>query len=280
MLKIPSIKLIKTYVQQHRQMIFGPRWFSLAEVTDRLEPLIGWNQEALKASRVAVVGCGALGGNFALAIARYGVGEILLFDFDEVDPSNLPRQPFSYADVRINKALALNHHVRNARVDRETLVESFPYHFEEAVSANLVSTPSILFVGVDNDPSRRWAITYANTHRIPAIITGLDGEAAEGYVFRQQSQPDTPCPACFWPSLIESMGQAPCAPVSAAIALTVVGISLAALESLVMKRPLEWDVKTISLTGKVEGNYGVVKRSDCPLCASGEGVNISSDKSS
>ena len=85
MLKIPFINLIKTYVQQHKQTIFGPRWFSLAEVINRLEPLIGWDQEALKASRVAVVGCGALGGNFALAIARYGVGEILLFDYDEVD---------------------------------------------------------------------------------------------------------------------------------------------------------------------------------------------------
>ncbi len=261
-------------------MIFGRRWFSLAEVTNRLEPLVGWDQEALKASRVAVVGCGALGGNFALSIARYGVGEILLFDFDEVDPSNLPRQPFSYADVGINKAIALKHHILNARVDCETLVESFPYRFEEAVSADLVSTPSILFVGVDNDPSRRWAIAYANTHGIPAIITGMDGEAAEGYVFRQQSQPDTPCPACFWPSLAKSMGQAPCAPVSAAIALTVVGISLAAFESLVMKRPIDWDVKTISLPGKVEGNYRVVKRTNCPLCGSGERINISSTQSS
>ena len=49
-------------------------------------------QQRLLASRVAIVGCGALGSFHAAALARAGVGPLRLIDRDYVEPSNLQRQ--------------------------------------------------------------------------------------------------------------------------------------------------------------------------------------------
>jgi len=49
-------------------------------------------QERLESARVAVLGVGGLGGWSALNLACCGIGEMLLVDFDRVEPSNLNRQ--------------------------------------------------------------------------------------------------------------------------------------------------------------------------------------------
>ncbi len=50
-----------------------------------------WDQERLSNSRVMVVGIGALGNEVAKNLAQAGVGNLLLVDFDVVEPSNLTR---------------------------------------------------------------------------------------------------------------------------------------------------------------------------------------------
>lgn len=51
-------------------------------------------QARLLSSKVAIVGCGALGSMVAMQLAAAGVGSILIADFDTVDISNLQRQFF------------------------------------------------------------------------------------------------------------------------------------------------------------------------------------------
>ena len=61
----------------------------------------------LFASKVAVIGLGGVGGSCAIALARSGVGRLLLLDGDVVEESNLNRQTlFGYSDLGRRKAEA------------------------------------------------------------------------------------------------------------------------------------------------------------------------------
>lgn len=56
-------------------------------------------QKKLEGSTVAVCGLGGLGSNLAIALARSGVGRLLLVDFDRVDLSNLHRQQYKASQL-------------------------------------------------------------------------------------------------------------------------------------------------------------------------------------
>ena len=61
--------------------------------TDRTEALIGKNGlQKLKNSRVCVVGIGGVGGHTCTMLARAGIENITLVDFDKVDETNINRQ--------------------------------------------------------------------------------------------------------------------------------------------------------------------------------------------
>lgn len=64
-------------------------------------------QNTLKTKTVGIAGCGGLGSNCAVALARMGVGKMILADFDTVDSSNLTRQYYFYEQVGQKKVFAL-----------------------------------------------------------------------------------------------------------------------------------------------------------------------------
>lgn len=66
------------------------------------------NQDKLMRAKVAVAGLGGLGSNIAVALARVGVGQLHLIDFDKVDLSNLNRQHYFIRHLGMNKTDALS----------------------------------------------------------------------------------------------------------------------------------------------------------------------------
>lgn len=74
-------------------------------------------QEKFSASTVAVCGLGGLGSNIATALARAGVGRLLLIDYDRVDISNLHRQQYRACQIGMLKTDAM----------RENILEIAPY---------------------------------------------------------------------------------------------------------------------------------------------------------
>lgn len=59
----------------------------------RLEKVIGNdNVELLKTKTVLILGCGGVGGYVCEALARSGIGKLILVDYDSVDISNINRQ--------------------------------------------------------------------------------------------------------------------------------------------------------------------------------------------
>lgn len=63
--------------------------------------------EKIKGGTVGIAGCGGLGSAVAVALARIGVGRLLLADFDLVEPSNLNRQQYFVDQIGLPKVDAL-----------------------------------------------------------------------------------------------------------------------------------------------------------------------------
>jgi sulfur carrier protein ThiS adenylyltransferase len=63
--------------------------------------------EKVKRAAVGIAGLGGLGSAVAIALARVGVGRLILADFDVVEPSNLNRQQFFVDQLGMPKTEAL-----------------------------------------------------------------------------------------------------------------------------------------------------------------------------
>jgi sulfur carrier protein ThiS adenylyltransferase len=79
----------------------------------------------LGALTVGVAGCGGLGSNAAMMLARTGFRRFLLVDFDAVEASNLNRQQYFPDDIGMPKAEALAAHLRRLcpAIDAVALLE-------------------------------------------------------------------------------------------------------------------------------------------------------------
>lgn len=74
-------------------------------------------QRKFSAAAVAVCGLGGLGSNAAIALARAGVGTLLLIDHDRVELSNLHRQQYAPSQISMYKTDAM----------RQILAETTPF---------------------------------------------------------------------------------------------------------------------------------------------------------
>ena len=69
-------------------------------------------QEKLERATVAICGLGGLGSNIAISLARAGIGELILIDFDQVDITNLHRQQYKADQIGRYKTDALAENLR------------------------------------------------------------------------------------------------------------------------------------------------------------------------
>ncbi len=105
-------------------------------------------QKKISSATVAICGLGGLGSNIAIALARAGIGTLILIDFDRVDITNLHRQQYKVSQIGMNKTDAL----------RNNLLEIAPYievetHNErvtEENAARLLQGADIICEAFDN----------------------------------------------------------------------------------------------------------------------------------
>jgi len=116
--------------------------------------------EKIRTSTVGIAGVGGLGSSVAIALARVGVGTLILADFDVVEPSNLNRQQYFIHQIGMPKVDALRdnlscinpcvkvrlHHekitpenVAEIFNEAEVIVEAFDRADQKAMLINAVS---------------------------------------------------------------------------------------------------------------------------------------------
>ena len=84
-------------------------------------------QRSFSAATVAVCGLGGLGSNIAIALARAGIGRLILIDFDRVDLTNLHRQQYKVNQIGKCKTEALT----------KNLLEIAPYLQIQAITGRV-----------------------------------------------------------------------------------------------------------------------------------------------
>ncbi|MBU1101236.1 MAG: sulfur carrier protein ThiS adenylyltransferase ThiF [Bacteroidetes bacterium] len=97
-------------------------------------------KKILSGKTVGIAGCGGLGSNAAVALARVGVGTLIIADFDRVDETNLNRQYYFHDQMGQFKASALKNNIE--KINPSILVHSHIITLDE-------QNVSKLFAGCD-----------------------------------------------------------------------------------------------------------------------------------
>jgi sulfur carrier protein ThiS adenylyltransferase len=107
------------------------------DLCSRHDPLV---LAALRAGAVGIAGAGGLGSTAAIALARAGVGRLVIADFDKIEPSNLNRQQYFVDQIGRRKVEAL----------RENLVKINPFGTYEVHDVKITARNARrIFGGVD-----------------------------------------------------------------------------------------------------------------------------------
>lgn len=135
-----------------------------------------WNeagQQRLGASRIAIVGCGALGSFHAAALARAGAGFLRLIDRDYVELSNLQRQWLfdePAAESVLPKAVAAARVL--AGINHEVATEASVADLTADNTADLLGDVDLILDGSDNFETRFLVNDFAVREGIPWIYGG------------------------------------------------------------------------------------------------------------
>ncbi len=87
----------------------------------------------LKNYTVGIAGAGGLGSNCAVALARVGIGKIIIADFDVVNESNLNRQYFFRDQLGKKKVDALKENILRINPDAEIITHDIKLNAQNSV---------------------------------------------------------------------------------------------------------------------------------------------------
>ena len=152
-------------------------------------------QDKLSKSRVAIIGCGALGSVAANTLARVGVGHIAIIDRDFVELNNLQRQVlFDEADVGRPKAIAAYEKLK--RINSSITLEPVVKDVNHTNIESLIRDVNLVLDGTDNFHTRFVVNDACVKHGIPWIYAAAIGTSG----LLMPILPDGPCLRCLFAS--------------------------------------------------------------------------------
>ena len=135
-------------------------------------------QKKFTSATVAICGLGGLGSNIAVALARAGVGKLILIDFDKVDITNLHRQQYKANQIGMNKTDALAHNLRE--IAPYVVVENHCIRITEDNAEQFLENPDIICEAFD-DAECKAMLTNLVLEKMPSkYIIASSGMAGMG----------------------------------------------------------------------------------------------------
>lgn len=124
---------------------------------------------------VAVCGLGGLGSNIAVALARAGIGKLLLIDFDRVDLTNLHRQQYKTDQIGRYKTDALAENL--SEIAPYTEIRAVTEKITEGNIANLLKDADIVCEALDNAESKAMLANGVLEHLPRCFLVAASGMA-------------------------------------------------------------------------------------------------------
>jgi molybdopterin-synthase adenylyltransferase len=235
----------------------------------RLQRLPGMTPEkfdSVRRARVALVGCGTLGGIYAQNLVRLGITYLRLIDRDIVEEHNLATQLLfdeTDAEAVLPKSEAARRHL--GRVNSEVQLEAVAADLIPAVAEALLGGVDLIIDATDNFETRYLINDVSVKLGIPWIYTAvvgytglsltiIPGHSACLRCFMEDQPPLGSLPTCetsgVWPAAAQSV---------AAVGMTSALRLLTGEES-------NTDLSELDLRGGLHRTVHVVRREDCPTC--------------
>lgn len=227
-------------------------------------------QARLRQTKVAIVGCGALGSAAGEILARAGVGQITLIDRDLVELTNLQRQVlYTEADVgqQLPKAEAMRRHL--TEINSSISVTAITADLNYRNARELLAGADLLLDGTDNYLARLLLNDVALELLIPWIYGGALGTTG---MVMPIIPGRTPCFRCLVPEL-PAVGQVDtCDLVGVLGGVTVTVGAVQATEAihlLVHPESVPLQLLEFNLWSGIWRNLTLPIASDCPACQLG-----------
>lgn len=238
-------------------------FINLKDLNFSQEKISGFSLEKFQKARILLIGAGAIGTHVALGLVRKGIGALDIFDDDEVESKNLTRQLFSPRDIGKNKAKCLAR-ILSKQGFFKTTIRDFPYRFQEATDFDFPKYDAVI-CGVDNNPTRTYVARFSLKKNIPLIMSAISRDANQMYCAVQE--PDKSCFGCILPHAVNDDSY-PCnLPGIIDINQVVAGYTVFALDTLLMNRYREWNLRMVSLDGSIpDTSVFVERKKDCEIC--------------
>ena len=134
--------------------------------------------DKLKQAKVAICGLGGLGSHIAIMLARSGVGELVLIDFDVIEPSNLNRQAYEISDLGKYKTHALKQHI--AQINPYTTIHIHTLKIDEANLPTLFEGVDIVCEAFDNALAKAMLAQNFHKHYPSTFLICASGLAGYG----------------------------------------------------------------------------------------------------
>jgi molybdopterin/thiamine biosynthesis adenylyltransferase len=131
-------------------------------------------QYRLFKSRVAVIGCGGLGGYVIEELARMGVGSITAWDYDYFEEHNLNRQLNAQLDnMGQSKVEAATRRVKTINPVVEFI--GLPRKFDEQTDREFLTGIKVVIDALDNIPTRMMLADVCSNLNIPLVHGAVGG---------------------------------------------------------------------------------------------------------
>ena len=227
-------------------------------------------QDRLRAGRILVIGCGALGSAAMNLLARAGVGHITIVDRDFVELSNLQRQLlFDEADAAAGTPKAIAAARAVARINSEVEVRPFVADVTPTNVEQFVAQADVVLDGTDNFETRYLINDACVKLDIPWVYGGAIGSTGMSMTIVPG---ETACFRCLFPTPqpVGTMETCETAGVLAASVVMVAAIEWAEVVKLLVgdRANLSRGLTALDVwTNDYLRAEGTLRDPDCPCCA-------------